>query len=74
MLIKYKVNNKLAAMQSRYESVEDIKELIQSIEDKPVKEIHAGLINNLKQSIISLESCDEPEESEEKERYMEEIN
>lgn len=44
------------------------------MEEKPIKEIHVNLLASLKQSIISLESMDDGEDPEEKERFMDEIN
>jgi hypothetical protein len=53
MVIKYQVTAKLSDQQQQH-CIDSIKELIQDIEERPVKDIHANLLTNLKQSILSL--------------------
>lgn len=57
MIVKYRVTNK--ELKDRQKCLEEIKDIIKEIEDRPIKEIHGHLLTNLKQSIISLESCEE---------------
>jgi hypothetical protein len=47
MVIKYNVSG------DEEERITSIKDLINNIEDKPIKEIHASLISHLKKSILS---------------------
>jgi len=67
MVIKYQVTSKLN-IQQQENCMHSIKELIKDIEDKPIKEIHANLISHLKQSILSLEECEE--EIEERDKFL----